>query len=92
MLLAVNTVKRMQPGAQKDHISAALDLYRLEVGSYPSTQQGLMALVKKPAGVSGWKGPYMKNPETFRITARRFQYEFPTFREGAGEYLLVEKR
>lgn len=41
-------------------LGEVLDLYKLDVGSYPSTQQGLQALVTQPAGVAGWSGPYMK--------------------------------
>jgi len=45
---------------QIEDIGAALDLYHLEIGSYPSTEQGLQALVAKPPGVDAWKGPYLK--------------------------------
>ncbi len=37
----------------------ALDLYRLDVGRYPSTEEGLAALVRQPAGTTGWNGPYL---------------------------------
>lgn len=46
---------------QLEEFSAALDLYKLEVGGYPSTQEGLQALFQSPAGVTGWNGPYIKN-------------------------------
>jgi general secretion pathway protein G len=41
-------------------ISQTLDLYKLEVGRYPTTQEGLQALISAPAGVSNWNGPYWK--------------------------------
>lgn len=41
-------------------IGQTLDLYKLEVGRYPSTQEGLQALISAPAGVSNWNGPYWK--------------------------------
>jgi len=41
-------------------ISQTLDLYKLEVGRYPTTQEGLQALVSAPSGVSNWNGPYWK--------------------------------
>ncbi len=41
-------------------IGQALDLFKLEVGRYPTTQEGLQALVSAPAGVSNWNGPYWK--------------------------------
>ena len=41
-------------------ISQTLDLYKLEVGRYPTTQEGLQALIAAPAGVNNWNGPYWK--------------------------------
>ena len=41
-------------------IGQALDLYKLEVGRYPTTQEGLEALVTAPAGATNWNGPYWK--------------------------------
>ena len=44
-------------------ISQALDLYKLEVGRYPTTQEGLQALISAPPGVTNWNGPYWKKTE-----------------------------
>src|SRR6266540_1151162 len=41
-------------------ISQTLDLYKLELGRYPTTQEGLQALISAPAGVANWNGPYWK--------------------------------
>lgn len=41
-------------------IAQTLDLYKLEVGRYPSSQEGLQALISAPAGVANWNGPYWK--------------------------------
>jgi general secretion pathway protein G len=38
----------------------ALDLYYLDVGRYPTTQEGLTALVQRPPGMEVWNGPYLK--------------------------------
>jgi len=38
----------------------ALQQYRLDVGRFPSTEQGLQALVVKPANVAKWDGPYLE--------------------------------
>jgi len=43
-------------------IGQTLDLFKLEVGRYPSQQEGLQALVAQPAGVNNWNGPYWKKP------------------------------
>ena len=45
---------------QIEELSAALDLYRLEIGSYPTAEQGLVALVEEPAGAGQWNGPYLR--------------------------------
>jgi len=52
------TVARAQIGA----FEKALDTYRLDVGSYPSTEEGLNALVVAPTTVTAkWSGPYLKS-------------------------------
>src|SRR5207237_10060921 len=45
--------------AQIELIGAGLDQYRLDVGSYPTTAQGLDALQRNPS-VTNWNGPYLK--------------------------------
>ncbi len=45
---------------QIEEFGAGLDLYHLEVGRYPTTEEGLLALAEQPAGASNWHGPYMK--------------------------------
>lgn len=44
---------------QIQSLEQALDLYRLDTGSYPTSQQGLQALIRDPGGVRGWRGPYL---------------------------------
>lgn len=45
--------------AQIDALEKALAQYRLDVGRYPSSEQGLNALVLKPASETKWSGPYL---------------------------------
>jgi general secretion pathway protein G len=42
------------------NLSASLDLFKYDVGRYPTTDEGLKALVGAPAGVDNWNGPYVK--------------------------------
>jgi general secretion pathway protein G len=42
-------------------LEQTLEMYKLDVGRFPNTEQGLDALVNKPAGVVGWNGPYLKS-------------------------------
>jgi len=46
--------------AQIDALEKALDQYRLDTGHYPTTEQGLAALVTKPTDEPKWDGPYIK--------------------------------
>src|SRR5690348_3955029 len=43
-----------------DQIGQTLDLFKLENGRYPTTQEGLQALVTAPPGLTSWAGPYWK--------------------------------
>ncbi len=45
---------------QIQSFSSALDLFYLDAGRYPSSSEGLNALVRPTAGLSGWNGPYLK--------------------------------
>ncbi len=46
-------------------LSTALDLFRADVGRYPTTEEGLEALVKRPDTIPAdkWKGPYLRQPK-----------------------------
>ncbi len=45
---------------QIEELGAGLDLFHLEVGRYPTSTEGLKALVEHPTGVTRWNGPYLK--------------------------------
>lgn len=49
---------------QVDQLGTILDLYRLDVGRYPTEAEGLEALLTPPPGVDRWSGPYMKKKES----------------------------
>ena len=46
--------------AQIELLGTALDTFRLDVGRYPTAQEGLAALLQRPFGVDRWDGPYLK--------------------------------
>lgn len=48
---------------QVERLAGVLDLYRLDVGSYPSQDEGLAVLVAAPSGNTRWRGPYIDKPE-----------------------------
>lgn len=43
-----------------ERLASVLDMYKLDVGSYPTTEQGLRSLISPPAGITRWSGPYLK--------------------------------
>ncbi|MFM8445544.1 MAG: type II secretion system major pseudopilin GspG [Methylococcus sp.] len=45
---------------QIEELTSALDMYRLDVGRYPNTEEGLAALVEQPASAKYWNGPYLR--------------------------------
>ena len=45
---------------QIENLAGSLDLFRLDVGRYPSTTEGLQALIEHPVGLNNWNGPYLK--------------------------------
>jgi general secretion pathway protein G len=63
---------------QIDQLGSALDLFRLDVGRYPSTQEGLTALVTRPGGNPPWRGPYLKGTSVpVDPWGRPYQYRYP---------------
>jgi general secretion pathway protein G len=49
---------------QIEKLGGVLDLYRLEVGRYPTDQEGLESLVERPPQLEAWNGPYLKNRDS----------------------------
>jgi len=45
---------------QIEDLASSLDMYKLDEGRYPSQQQGLSALIEKPADARRWNGPYLR--------------------------------
>ena len=80
---------------QIELLGAALDQFKLDVGRYPTTQEGLQALQQSPGNAPGWEGPYLKKdvprdpwgnavpvPEPRR--ARRVRHRLTRLRRCAG--------
>lgn len=63
--------------AQIDALGKALDQYRLDVGAYPTTDQGLEALIVKPDGVDRWTGPYLQKDVPPDPWGRAYRYKSP---------------
>lgn len=63
---------------QIERLSSVLDLYRLQVGRYPSDDEGLDALMEAPADAPSWDGPYLKKADSLTDPwGRPYLYRFP---------------
>jgi general secretion pathway protein G len=63
--------------AQIELLGTALDTFRLDVGRYPSTQEGLEALRTKPGGLERWDGPYLKKDLPLDPWGKAYAYKSP---------------
>ena len=63
--------------AQIDSLEKALDQYRLDMRRYPSAEEGLDALVARPASAQSWHGPYLKKAVPSDPWGRPFVYRVP---------------
>lgn len=75
--------------AQMNAFSKALDVYRLDNGTYPDQQSGLSALIVAPqSGGARWKGPYLKKtipsdpwgqPYVYHMPGERSEYDITSY-------------
>jgi general secretion pathway protein G len=74
-----------------ERLSSTLDLYKLDVGSYPSTEDGLQALAVRPSNALVWNGPYLKgSAQPLDPWNRPYVYREPSTRPGL-EYDLCSR-
>jgi general secretion pathway protein G len=79
---------------QIESFSAALDLYYLDNGRYPASNEGLAALIQRPSSASAWNGPYLRtgavpldpwgHPYLYKFPGEHAAYEIAS-RGPAGE-------
>ena len=60
VLSQLGGAKSKTAGVQIADLDKSLELFKLDVGRYPTTEEGLDALVKRPGSVNGWNGPYIR--------------------------------
>jgi general secretion pathway protein G len=66
-----------------ERLSSVLDIYKLDIGTYPTTEQGLQALMVRPEGVEHWSGPYLKGDKVPEDPwGHPFLYRLPSQRPG----------
>jgi general secretion pathway protein G len=74
--------------AQIDSLGKALDQLRLDTGHFPSTEEGLAALITRPANQPKWDGPYLTKNVPVDPWGNPYIYKFPGEH---GEYDLISK-
>jgi general secretion pathway protein G len=82
----VGTAKVKAAKVQIEMFGTALDTLRLDVGRYPTTDEGLKALREKPGGVDRWEGPYLPKEIPLDPWGKPYVYKCPG---DHGEYDLV---
>ena len=73
----VGKAKQKTAQAQIQLLSTALDLFHLDVGRYPATEEGLKALREKPENLPSWGGPYLDKSVPNDPWGRPYVYKFP---------------
>lgn len=63
--------------AQMDSFRKALDAFRIDNGRFPTTGEGLEALVTAPAGATRWNGPYLQSAIPVDPWGTPYQYQSP---------------
>ena len=67
-------------------LESAVDTYRLDIGRYPTTEQGLQALRVRPDGVDKWDGPYLSKELPLDPWGNPYVYESPSEH---GDYAIL---
>ncbi len=62
---------------QVKELEQALEMYKLDVGRYPTSSEGLSALVEKPGDADGWNGPYLKSGVPLDPWKNEYHYTYP---------------
>ncbi len=68
-------------------LEKSLELFKLDVGRFPSTEEGLQALAGKPASANGWNGPYIKGQVPNDPWGKPYKYTSPA--PGGGIEILT---
>jgi general secretion pathway protein G len=69
--------KTQAAAMQIERLGTVLDTFRLDIGRYPTTQEGLQALVQRPAGLERWDGPYLNKGVPKDPWDRPYTYRSP---------------
>ena len=74
---SVDKAKHVAAKSQISEYESALDQFKLDVGRYPSNEEGLQALRVRPGNVANWDGPYLKKDLAGDPWGHPYVYRFP---------------
>jgi general secretion pathway protein G len=77
MLHRADTARTTQARAQINSFMTALGAYKLDTGTFPTTEQGLQALRTAPSGATQWQGPYLPAEIPNDPWGRAYIYKYP---------------
>lgn len=77
VLSQLGGAKSKTAGVQIADIEKAMDLFKLDVGRYPTNEEGLEALAKRPASAAQWNGPYLKGDVPMDPWGAPYKYANP---------------
>ncbi len=69
--------KSKTAGVQISDLDKSLEIFKLDVGRYPTSEEGLAALVTKPGNVNGWNGSYLKGELPTDPWGKPYRYANP---------------
>jgi len=73
----VDKARQVAAKSQISEFESALEQFKLDVGRYPSNEEGLEALHSRPANAANWDGPYLKKVVPVDPWSRAYVYRFP---------------
>lgn len=82
----IDTSKQKAAKAQITLFETAFDVYRLDVGSYPTTDMGLEAIRTQPDGIERWDGPYLPKEIPLDPWGNAYVYQSPSEH---GDYEII---
>ena len=77
VLSQLGGAKSKTAAVQIQDLEQAADLFKLDVGRYPTREEGLQGLVSNPSGARGWNGPYLRKGLPDDPWGNPYRYDFP---------------
>ncbi len=78
VLKQLGGAKSKTASVQIKDLEQGLEIYKLDIGHFPSTTEGLQALQKSPGSATGWNGPYMRSGIPEDPWGKPYMYKYPS--------------